>query len=288
MLNARQASAFIVGALAAFMVFRAWSRLETPRQFAINAALVALLAIPIGGWFYLYLETQFGSPFSYNAETQPLAISNRTPGFYWDLQGSKLFTAPVREQFAMESMLVPVLYSDTWGDYWFYFLVRGRDEASAILQGPEVLQRPEVTNLTEMTPRLARANIAGLLPSAIFGAGLIIGSMTLLAMLRRRVQSPSDQAVALCALSVIATAAGYLGLLIWVPTLDVKASYVLQLYPFAVILGALAMGVVRDRLPQAGAILEISMAVVVLYNVPLLFSRYSVLGGFQGLPFHLS
>ena len=50
-----------------------------------------------------------------------LRSSNPAPSFYLGSGNGNLFSDPIRGAFP--NQLLPILYSETWGDYWGYFVV---------------------------------------------------------------------------------------------------------------------------------------------------------------------
>lgn len=282
LLMAKHWGAFIVAAVFAFAVLRLLSGLDQPRRFVINVAFMTAAAVPMGGWFYLYLDIRFGSAMVFNGPpTVPSSV--RSDEFFTAFPMFPVFSAPIRSSFPTP-LLAPILYSDTWGDYWCYFLVTGMDARGAAHPGETVGDPGISSNTASMAPALGRANVAGLIPSALFAAGIVAGGATIFSMVRRRGDDESAQAVVLCTLAAAATAAGFVVALVTTPALDAKASYVMQMFPFLAVLSASVLGRLRERAPSTSIVARIVLAIALAHNLPLLFSRYSVLGGFDGLP----
>jgi len=89
-------------------------------KFLLAATLSTML---ISGWFYLFLNFKYGSITAFNLETQGFSLSTLPYHFFraTGLGNFILFTNPVRPTF--DFTFFPIMYSDTWGDYWAYFSV---------------------------------------------------------------------------------------------------------------------------------------------------------------------
>ncbi len=209
---------------------RQWAILAIPalglyglieRKWRWKQLLVAgLLAALIGGWFYVFLTAHYGTPMAFN----------RKPGkelppvtFFTGLGDGALFSVPVRKSF--DNQVWPILYADTWGDYWLFWAAPSRSNVD-----------PAKIAL------LARMNLVNLLPSVV----------VIYALVRNLCQ----RRYALLYLMIGLTMAGFLFFLIRYPNSqgdNIKATYVLQMYPLvALIVGgwlarywriALAVGV---------------------------------------------
>lgn len=280
---AKQWAAFVVCAVAVDLLLRMWINRGQARRCLVSGGLIAALLLPIGGPYYLYLHERFGTAFAFTHPPESFSLANRPQMFYWGGGDGLLFTTPVRGALPAPERFWPVLYSDTFGDYWFYFLVSGR-HFDGVAMGDALEQSPVSSNLAEMMPALARANIAGTLPAALFIAGLLIGVAAIVNVLRGRPGSADREALVLCTLAAILTFGGYVFMLIWTPALDVKASYLLQFYPFAALLAATALRTLQERSRIAGLVTQAALIAALACLIPLLFSRYSILGGFDGIP----
>lgn len=281
LLLAKQTGLFV--AVPVLVLILVCGRQGDRRRWAWRETIAAVVvALSICGWFYAYLQVTYGSAAKYYLEPAGLSLRNRPLSFYGGLGLDRLFVSPVREEFSAASMMFfPLLYSDTWGDYWCYWLVAGRDQFGRAWFGEMVEDDDGArTNLDTMQPFLARANIAGLLPTLVMGAGTVLG-LGRLRHLRGRLV-PSEVALGLVSLAAVTTALGYVALLIWFPDLDIKATSILQLFPFAAVLGATWIRELHDRSPRRAQFVAAALALCLLHNLPALFSRYGILGGFSG------
>lgn len=266
LLLAKEWGVFIVFAMLAFMALR--------RRRALAPTL--LIATLIGGWFYPYLLVRFGSPATYSERDTPWSLNHRPAEFFTATGSEYLFTAPYREHFSEATqLLLPIAYSDIWGDYWCYWLTDCQ-EVEPQLFSPAARYLDGARPPSPIGPYMARLNIAGVLPSVVFAGGAVLGLLAVVALLRRRA-SAMREGFALCALAAFAQVAGFVVLLMWVPTVDVKASYLLPAFPFAAVLAAGFLATLRTRMPQAATAVEGLLAIVIAHNLPAFLSRFSLL-----------
>ena len=68
-----------------------------------------------------HLFQNYGSVTSFNMEPSKFDFRNQPLSFYIPINGSlsTFFDNPIRGNF--DNQLLPILYSDLWGDYWGYF-----------------------------------------------------------------------------------------------------------------------------------------------------------------------
>ncbi len=207
-------SAALVGLLMGLAALaRQWAILAIPalglyavieRRWRWKQVMVAgLLAAFMGGWFYVFLTAEYGTPMAFNREPGK-ALPPLT--FFTGTGNGALFSAPVRKSF--DNQVWPILYSDTWGDYWLFWAVPSRstvDPAQVAL--------------------LAQMNLVNLLPTAVV-------IYALARSIRRR-------RYALLYLVIGLTMVGFLFFLIRYPNHqgdNIKGTYVLQMYPLVALI----------------------------------------------------
>jgi len=249
-------------------------------------AVACVVAAVVGGWFYLSLLARHGTIMAFNRPGAPsFSLRNQPVSFYLGTGNGKLFRDPLRPSFP--NQLVPQLYSETWGDYGGYFIWWGRRSADGgLLTGKRVarlLERHPApawlrTNRDTIGPFLGRVNLVSLLPSALGLAGLAMGCISLLRFTIRRVPAPEDGHHALLVLMVGAFLAGYLWFLIMHPSPGagdtIKATYVLHAFPLLAMLAAGFLDRVRVRSRMAQRLVLVGIGLVLLHNLPALFSRF--------------
>ena len=205
-----------------------------------------LITILIAGWFYAHLWHRFGTIAAFN---RPIAAAATLPAQH--LQAGGIFTDPVQDQ--LHAQVAPILYSETWGDYWCFFLVWGRQiDPPHYLRSRQLLERLRqgdpaiVTNRYEIAPYLAWVNRVSVLPSLVLLAGLIAGVLAMIRWIKR----PVEPAMPMCTIVILACLGGYALFLLETPTTNfdtVKASYILEIFPLLSLLAAGFLATVANR-----------------------------------------
>ena len=126
--------------------------------------LAFIVAFFVGGWFYVHLRLSYGSFTPFSLESNGFSLSNQPLSFYrhTGLKNFEIFKKPIRRNF--DNQFIPIMYSDTWGDYWGYFTF-------IKLKSPY----GENENSGEIGPYLGRVNFVSLLPSIIMFFGILLG-----------------------------------------------------------------------------------------------------------------
>ncbi|HXT51940.1 MAG TPA: hypothetical protein VN811_12915 [Thermoanaerobaculia bacterium] len=284
LLLARQFGVFVLVAAGLFLLAGVARRRELRRPALLAIAALALGAFTLAGWFYAHLFLAYGSPAAYARQSPGRGLRNQEPSFYFGTGDGQLFTLPLRPAFP--NQLLPILYADTWGDYWQYFLVWGRTPhrvlAGRNLEG--TLHRvPErvVTNRSAMGRYLGRVARLALLPSVVLIAGFCYGFAALARWMRRA--SSRDAAAALAALIVAVTAAGYFYFLVQYPArplgTTIKATYVLHAFPFLALLGGYVLVALRQWRRTAWRLVVAALVAVGLFAAGAMVTRYPAAAG---------
>jgi hypothetical protein len=228
------------------------------------------VSLLVGGWFYLYLYSNYGSFTAFNQERQSFSFSNKPHSFYRStgLADQQLFKDPLRPRF--DNQFLPSLYSDLWGDYWGFFVyIRDNSYLGSVGLG----------NRTEMAPYLGRVNLAAVIPSLVFLGGALMG----IGSLAKAIFQPhkADYRVlfdSLLLLVMLFSFAGFLYFVITVPNAvqgdTVKATYMIQLFVLLPLLGAEFMDRIAPRFPRLHTLIAISLTLVFIHNLPAMVSRY--------------
>ena len=265
-----------------------WIRLRPWRaSIARVLGLSLVLATAVGGWFYFHLRFNQGSFTPFNRPpAAKFSFGNQPPEFYFGLSPGLLFKAPVRPNFP--NQLIPILYSEIWGDYWGFFSVSSTDtRTSGHINGrglADILEtgsRPTwlETNYDTMSAYLGRVNLISLLPSLL---ALISLGVVAAATLRWRGNSGAspDQRVMLgfLLLAITATLAGYLWFLIMYPSIGkgdtIKATYVLHIFPLVAIIVGVALKHVEERSRFLYRLLMGALCLVFLHNISTMVTHY--------------
>lgn len=291
LLLSRQWGFFVASAALLFCLAGLWPHVRARRpvwHFVRAGAAIGLIALLIGGWFYVHLALTYGSITAFNRRPAAgLTLANHRVAFYTALGWPELFTDPVRPQLA--ATLWPKLYAELWGDNEAYFLVRGVQRADGqILSGiflEQALARGEdvTTNRAQMGRYLGVVNALALLPTALLLLGMLTALPPALARLGRPTgQGTSDALRQLAALVVLCGLAGYFWFLVRYPNPEksdtVKATYILHLFPLLALLAAGWLERCRARAPRLWLALVIGLLLTAAIIWPACLTRYQTGG----------
>lgn len=266
----------------------AFALLQVPRRAPGwgNAIIAGVVAVVVAsGWFYLGLRDREGTAMAWNLPRVAFALTNQPREFYLGTGSGELFSRPGRPRF--QKQLLPVLHADWWGDYWHYFLFRGRRSTGACVAwpapaGPNALPvagADYTGNYDAMLRYLGVVDAVALLPAGLLLAGVAIGAREGVQLIRvRRMSEVRTQGIALVFFMSITTLLGYLWFVVSFPRPDdgdtVKATYVFQLVPLLALLGAEAAMRLRERSRVAFRVLGALLLVIALVVSPTWLSRW--------------
>jgi hypothetical protein len=275
----------------AAILLAAVQAVKNRRVLAMQAKALAatlIISIAVGSWFYFVLWSRYGSVHAFSGVASPhFAPSNQPASFYFGLAPDKLFRDPIRPSF--HNKLFPIFYSETWGDYWAYLVVYGRDTRTGEWIRGDILEArlqqsdwPEwlETNRYAIRAYLGRVNLISLFPSMLALAGMMIGLIHLCLF----IGSPriKDEAAAFAFLIMIVafSLGGYLWFLIQYPLLrngvTIKATYMIQVFPFIAILAGEALQSIGMKHRRVGAAMFAALVLVFIHNLPAMISRYTL------------
>ena len=229
------------------------------RIYYIKSVIFSMFwALLVGGWFYGYLYFHYGRITAFNrSPASTFAFSNQPLDFYFGLSPSKLFSSPIRPNFA--NQLIPIIYSETWGDYWGYFLA----DKHNLKQAP--------------VDFLARLNIFGLFPTFLLLGAYLAGLLSLIKKSLSPDNSISKEVVFLLSLIVTICMIGYGWFLIRYPSLGkgdtLKATYLIYIFPFLCLLAADLVRKISLISPSIKIIVFSVLFLVGIHNLPGLISR---------------
>ncbi len=226
-------------ALAVVFVARKPERRAIGRTLAIVLVLGALIPAP---WYY-HLQHSYNS--AVLGRPGP-SIPQRRPslGFYFNSGLPETISAPQRRDLARD--FVPILYADTWGDYfgnWSW--------------GPPVHDDLSPS----LNRRLVVQSVVGIPLTLVLVAGWF--GLAALALMRWRQRAE----LAAIALMPAAALAGMLYYATRSPSSDadtVKGLFALPAVPFLAIASAWLLDTLRERLPRAVMIVVLAMLAVAL------------------------
>ncbi len=286
----RQLAFFLIISVIGFWALIA---LRNPLIFKSVAVMLfksMCVAVLVSCCFYLYMKFQYGSFKTYLRVGEPhFSLSNQEKSFYLGTGNNQLFLAPVRPAFP--NQFLPIIYSETWGDYWGFFLVMGFDAVNrTYLPGGPLWNRINsgntegiIHNRDKMSRYLARTNIVGLIPSVLMMFGAILGFVSCWKLITSGIRGKPilakkiEDVSVLSMLILIVGFAGYMWFLIMYPYADgdtIKASYILHLFPFMCILGSIAMSILEEKCVLVYKLLYVILIMCFVHNIPAYLSRY--------------
>ncbi len=236
-------------------------------RFGRALVVSTLVAFVIGGWFYLHLYFSYGSFTAFNRPSSGFSLSNQPRSFYTAtaLKNLTLFKTPVRQYF--DNTMLPIFYSDTWGDYWGYFTYINND----------VLTYKQ--NRAEMIPYLGRVNLISIYPSLILLAGIAWGGWATIKVFRSPKFNAENLFLAFLVSFVLVSWLGYLWFLITYPNIPGevtnKATYLIQVFVTLPVLAAVMMDKVRGARPLIYNLGMVALLLVFAHNLPALVTRFN-------------
>tara|TARA_B100001113_G_C21122710_1_gene628109 strand:- start:5511 stop:6899 length:1389 start_codon:yes stop_codon:yes gene_type:complete len=209
----------------------------------------------VSSWFYFNLYFDYGSFTAFNKSPKAFSLMNQNLKFYlpFNLDALTVFTKPIRPNFS--NQLLPILYSDTWGDYWGYFVFTSNDLVSG-------------KNQMFIGNYLARVNIFSLIPSV-----LIIFSLIQFNKLKG-----GNTFHKLLFFGIIFSFLGFLWFLIKypeIPTGDtIKATYIIQLFHLAVIICASYLEDLKEKSSKYYLLIISFLLLVYAHNFSAYLSHF--------------
>ncbi len=283
---ARQWGIFLIPPV---VLLAAW-RMRRDRKFwpaFRTLAIAGVVCAMSGSWYYLLLHHRYGSVTAFNRAREEI---NRPVGFYVGFPVHRVIAKPIRPD-EPRRWVLPILYCDTWGDYWMHFLIYGKNRTGRYVQGNYITmnkdrlprtRRSVQDNIEQMRPYLRRVSAVSLLPTAVMLAGLGYGIFTIVRVVRTP-PSPADPpdvpslTVAFAALVVLATMAGYYWFLTNYTDANgdtIKASYILQTFPFLALTAAALLWRLLEHHPRLAAVPIVLLVAVAAHNVPAMVTNY--------------
>ncbi len=229
-----------------------------------------VIAAVSGGWFYLLTAWRNGSVTAFNREAelgQQAAnfFALKPLEFYIGLGSGTLFEMPFRA--ARIAQVIPIFYTEMWGDYWGMFYLPSTDfSVWTAAPPPQPIQY------------MAWVNVLSLLPTAVLLLGLAYGVMHLYDGLRGRQEDTRTMALFLATCVVLVSLIGYGWFLIKYPHSvgdTIKAMYVLQIFPLLSMLTGAVLVQLRHYHGWAYTVLVGSYAVVTAHNLAMLVTNFT-------------
>lgn len=257
----RQWSAFMIPAVIVWgiVVLLREGKVAVP-MFA-SATIAFILAFFLSAWFFFGLLDREDSMIAFSREPvyqNRFFFDNQSPEFYFGLGLHDLFWAPFRPDgdygnVGYANQVIPIMYSDTWGDYWGYFTIRG--------------------------PYPGRVMAMSLLPTAILAAGLVVGYAYMFRYLMFWKKNVDKKVImfGLIHLILFWTMVGYGWFIIQYADpgkgAPIKGSYMLHVYPFLAFLGGEVLLYIKQRTKYVYPALIVLLSIVYIHNLPVYFSQ---------------
>jgi 4-amino-4-deoxy-L-arabinose transferase-like glycosyltransferase len=281
----RQWGALMLPAVAVFALLLMNDRRREWARYLKGFAISALTAFVVCSWFYLSLAVRYGSPISFNrTAAETFSFENQPADFYLGSGNGELFSDPIRDSF--DNQAFPILYSETWGDYWEYFIVYGEDRrTNAPLYGG-LLQRALddglapywlETNRFKIAGYLGRVNLVSLPVTGFAILGFIWGALNSLRRPSPGKRDPIRIPVIFLTTIIVSSILGYFWFLIRYPSPDgdtIKATYMFQIFPFIGALIGLMGSKLQQRYRWTGPIALLVMLATFAHNIGCVVTRY--------------
>ena len=283
----RQWAFFFFPALFFFLLLRVTRGRESMRRATWIFATVCIAACLVGGWFYIHLKNNEGRITAFNRPMyRPFSLRHHPRNFYVSFPLRAMLTNPVRPSF--EGQIIPIFYSDLWGDYWSYFLVYARNKKSrnwingynlslALKEGDKALAEIK-TNRNRIARYLGRINAVSSVVSLMLVLGFFWGAWHLARSILLSALDTQTESLAWLFIISASCISGYAFFLISTPTVHgdtIKPSYLLHVFPLLAILTADLVISLGSRFPQLKIVLIGSILLTFLHNAPAFFTRFA-------------
>lgn len=220
--------------------------------------LAYAVALVSGGWFYLFTRWRLGSVTAFNRAPE---VASKPLEFFIGMGSGTLFSEPFRS--ARIAQILPIFYTDLWGDYWGHFHLPNADFSVWTAEPPP-----------GAIAYMAQVNIVSLFPTLILLCGLGFGVVQAYNWLRWG----RGAAFALLQLVIVASLAGYLWFLASYPHSvgdTIKTAYMLHVFPLVAILSGAVLVRLRGWLPLVYVITIIALAIIAAHNILVAVTQYT-------------
>ncbi len=303
----RQWGFFLFPSIFLFLIYKWFCLPRWRKSIAKILCLCSVLIIVINGWFYISLNLRYGSITAFNRESKAqFAFNNQPWKFYRGVNPKALVNNPVRPNFP--NQLIPIFYSEMWGDYWGYFSIYGIDTRTPkFLNGYEIQEvlsegrrrdfrnasevievlseggQPDwlKTNYETFSAYLGRVNIVSIFPSVLIPVSFVFALITILIKSNNsQVSIYQKEFYTFLLLTIFTICAGYLWFLIMYPNLGkgdtIKASYLLHVFPLAAILVGVFLEYINKKSKYFFGMIIGGLALVFVHNFLAMITHYQL------------
>jgi hypothetical protein len=233
-----------------------------------RSAASIMLSLLLGGFFYLHLYEDYGSFSSFNIRSPIYPTAQQVYGLLrpTHLGGFELFRRPVRPEFS--GSILPVLYSETWGDYWGYFTyIKPNSSYGA--------------NRYQTSPTfisyLGRVNLVAVLPTLLLAAAVAFSGIRIVDFFRRGAPDAAyDVFVYLAALCMLAGFSWFIYSYVMASDRVLKTTYMIHVLVLLIFPAAALMKKLWAIQPAAYFVLLGLLGAVFVHNVPAMVTHYNV------------
>ncbi len=285
----RQWGFFLFPSIFLFLIYKWFCLPRWRKSIAKILCLCSVLIIVISGWFYISLNQRYGSITAFNRSSKTQFSFNNQPWkFYIGVNPELLFKNPVRPNFP--NQLIPIFYSEIWGDYWGYFSIYGIDTRKPeFLNGYEVIEvlsegrQPDwlKTNYEIFSAYLGRVNIISIFPSVLIPVSFVFAVMAIIDKRKNsQVSIHQKELYSFLLLTIVTICAGYLWFLIMYPNLGkgdtIKATYLLHVFPLAAILVGVFLEYINKKSKYFFGMIIGGLALIFVHNFLAMITHFQL------------
>jgi hypothetical protein len=264
----RQWGFFLIPAIGLLTIMIYVRDRERGRKLIKELLVSGLVSLLVGGFFYFHLYRDYGSFTAFNVEKasypsaqQAYALLRRT-----HLGDLELFRNPVRPAFV--GAILPILYSETWGDYWGYF---------TYIKPNSSFGENGYSNADSFVSYLGRVNLVSVPMSILLGAAVIFSLWEIVRF--TKLTGLEQEYLLFVCLAMMCMLLGY-GWFVYsyvmASTKVVKATYMLQVLVLLVFPAAELLYRIRKRWPITYWVLLTILVLAFIHNMPAMITRYNV------------
>ena len=226
LLTRMSAVVHLITSIVGFVGLGLISKLSWKQVIKYTSVFMILVAIGTG-WFYIGRRDKDIYGVGEGNEKQETPFFKRQPlSFYFDIPFKFMMTHPIRLSQPI-NQLIPVYYSDFWGDYWNYYPQRRTGITTQDVRKDRLFTTPERVS------RLALQNQINLLPTLVMIAGFVY---FIVFSIKKTFSNPDSQWLiySFFVIFTLLTWAGFIVLLTKYPSWkgdSIKPSYMIYILP---------------------------------------------------------
>jgi len=209
------------------------------KKAIVYLLIVIVLVLSGSGWFYIGRRNQGIYGVGEGGEPDIPLLKRQSISFYTDIPFTLMMTYPMRQNQPLNK-LIPIFYSEFWGDFWNYFPQRRYG-----LPVAEVRKNREVSN-SQRIASLVLQNKINLLPTFLMVFGLIV---LIYRLIRNFIYRKQWLIQVLLLIFFMINWCGFIFMLTKFPSWkgdSIKASYMLSLMPIFAYLLVIGLETVRS------------------------------------------